>query len=222
MKSKKVVILKEGERFGRLTVIREVEPKIYGSNGYVRYFLCKCDCGNESVVSIHNLRNGVTRSCGCLRKELNRGFIEDCLDKPQQSRLHDIWLSMRNRCSCKKGKSYKNYAQRGITICEEWKDFNVFFKWAINNGYHPSLSIDRIDGTKGYSPDNCRWATPTEQTNNVRTNVHLTLNGVTHTMSEWSRLLNINWNTLHTRHYKGWSDEKILTTPVRHMNKKEK
>lgn len=222
MKSKKVIILKEGERFGRLTVIREVEPKIYGPNGYVRYFLCKCDCGNESVVSIHNLRNGVTRSCGCLRKELNRGFIEDCLDKPQQSRLHNIWLAMRNRCSSKKGKDYRNYVQRGITICEEWKNFNAFFEWAIKNGYHPSLSIDRIDGNKGYSPDNCRWATITEQTNNVRTNVHLSLNGVTHTLPEWSRLLNINRNTLYIRHRKGWSDEKVLTTPVRYMNKKDK
>jgi hypothetical protein len=98
----------------------------------------------------------------------------------------------------------------------------VFFEWAIKNGYHPSLSIDRIDGNKGYSPDNCRWATITEQTNNVRTNIRLSLNGVTHTLPEWSRLLNINRNTLYIRHRKGWSDEKVLTTPVRYMNKKEK
>lgn len=218
----KTIALKEGERFGRLTVICEVEPKKYGKRCRVRQFLCKCDCGNKTIVNMNNLRNGITRSCGCLRKELNKRYIEDCLDKPQQSRLHNIWLAMRNRCNSKKGKDYRNYASKGITVCDEWKDFNTFFKWAINNGYHPSLSIDRIDGNKGYSPDNCRWATTIEQANNIRTNTHLALNGVTHTIPEWSRLLNIDLNVLYYRHYNGWSDEKTLTTPVRKFTKKLK
>lgn len=216
----KTIILKEGERFGRLTIIREVEPKKYGKRGNIRQFLCKCDCGNETIVGMNNLRNGVTRSCGCLRRELNRGFIEDCLDKPLQSRLHNIWLAMRNRCNNKKGKDYRNYTLKGITVCDEWKDFNVFFNWAINNGYHPSLSIDRIDGNKGYSPDNCRWATAMEQANNIRTNIHLTLNGTTHTIPEWSRLLKVSPRALYLRHYSGWSDEKILTTPVKSKQNK--
>lgn len=218
----KTITLKEGERFGRLTVICEVEPKKYGKRCRVRQFLCKCDCGNKTIVNMNNLRNGITRSCGCLRKELNKGYIGDCLDKPQQSRLHNIWLAMRNRCNSKKGKDYRNYASKGITVCDEWKDFNTFFKWAINNGYHPSLSIDRIDGNKGYSPDNCRWATSIEQANNIQTNTHLALNGVTHTIPEWSRLLKIDLNVLYYRHYNGWSDEKALTTPVRKFTKKQK
>lgn len=207
--------VKEGERYGKLTIIREVEKKIYPPRAYVRQFLCKCDCGNETVVGIYKLKNGATRSCGCLKKELNKGYIEDCLDKPEQSRLHHIWIGMKSRCNSKKGKDFRIYGQKGITVCEEWKDFNVFFKWAINNGYHPSLSIDRIDGNKGYSPDNCRWATAMEQANNIRTNIHLTLNGVTHTIPEWSRLLKVSPRALYLRHYSGWSDEKILTTPVK-------
>lgn len=212
--------VKNGERYGRLTVIREVEKKIFPSGGQLRQFLCKCDCGNQTIVGIFNLRKGVTRSCGCLRKELNKTFIEDCLDKPQQSRVHNIWLAMINRCRNKKGNDFRKYRQKGITVCEEWKDFNTFFEWAINNGYHPSLSIDRIDGNKGYSPDNCRWATAMEQANNIRTNIHLTLNGTTHTIPEWSRLLKVSPRALYLRHYSGWSDKKILTTPVKSKQNK--
>lgn len=210
----KTIILKEGERFGRLTIIREVEPKKYGKRGNIRQFLCKCDCGNETIVGMNNLRNGVTRSCGCLRRELNRGFIEDCLDKPLQSRLHNIWLAMRNRCNNKKGKDYRNYTLKGITVCDEWKDFNVFFNWAINNGYAPNLSLDRIDNDKGYSPQNCRWATQKEQMNNVRYNRILTLNGVSHTLSEWGEITGIDWTTIQSRKRNGWSDKEALTTPI--------
>ena len=217
----KTITLKEGERFGRLTVICEVEPKKYGKRCRVRQFLCKCDCGNKTIVNMNNLRNGITRSCGCLRKELNKGYIEDCLDKPQQSRLHNIWLAMRNRCNSKKGKDYRNYASKGITVCDEWKDFNTFFEWAINNGYHPSKSIDRIDGNKGYSPDNCRWATAKMQANNIKTNVIITYNGESHTIPKWSQITNIPSYVIRNRRNYGWNVERILTTPVIKKTRKE-
>lgn len=122
---------------------------------------------------------------------------------------------MKNRCSANSGKHYKNYKLRGISVCEEWKnDFNTFYEWAINNGYYPTLSIDRIDGTKGYSPDNCRWATAKMQANNIRTNVIITYNGESHTIPEWSQITNIPSYVIRNRRNYGWNVEKILTTPV--------
>lgn len=81
------------------------------------------------------------------------------------NRIYRIYHHMRWRCENKNCGAYKNYGYKGISVCEEWKsDFMVFFNWAINNGYEDNLTIDRIDATKGYAPDNCRWITKSENT----------------------------------------------------------
>lgn len=140
---------------------------------------------------------------------------EEIKNNPDRKRLHRIYRNMIERCSGGQERFYRNYVQRGITICDEWiKNFDSFFEWAISNGYKPNLSIDRIDNSKGYSPDNCRWATQKQQMNNYRDNVIMTLDGVSHTLSEWSEITGINRQTLYYRKYYGWSDEKALTTSV--------
>ena len=202
-----------GERFGRLTIVEEKEPKLYKPRTYARIFLCKCDCGNMVVASYTNLKAGNVRSCGCLKKDCGKGILSNESQNQDKLRLHMIWKSMKNRCSANSGKHYKNYKLRGIS--EEWKnDFNTFYEWAINNGYYPTLSIDRIDGTKGYSPDNCRWATAKMQANNIRTNVIITYNGESHTIPEWSQITNIPSYVIRNRRNYGWNVERILTTPV--------
>lgn len=121
---------------------------------------------------------------------------------------------MKARCSGKQERYARNYLLRGISICDEWvNDFMSFYVWSIKNGYAPNLSIDRVDNTKGYSPDNCRWATPREQMNNVRYNVFMTMNGETHTISEWASITGLNQQMLYSRKEYGWPDEKALTTP---------
>lgn len=127
------------------------------------------------------------------------------------TRLYNIFQGMKKRCYNKHRKDFYEYGGRGITICKEWlDDFMTFYDWAINNGYDDTLTIDRVDNNKAYSPDNCRWVDIKTQSNNTRKNVYLTYDGETMTLAEWSRKLNINRNTLKARHRKGWSDKDCL------------
>lgn len=215
MKKKNII----GNRYGRLVVIEELETIKRPPRIYERRFLCQCDCGNKTNVSYACLSTGNVRSCGCLKKDCGKGVLNQQLEEPKL-RLYRTWTNMKARCNAKSGRYYNNYVLRGITVCSEWKDdFESFYNWSVNNGYMPRLSIDRIDGSKGYSPDNCRWATPKIQNNNLRTNIVLTYNGVTKTLREWSDITGIKLMTLHSRVNMGWDTEKILTKPVEKHNR---
>lgn len=131
------------------------------------------------------------------------------------TRLYSVWTNMRKRCQSPKDKEYKHYGGRGITVCDEWnKYFITFAEWAIDNGYKDGLTIDRIDNNKGYYPENCRWVDRLTQGNNKRNNRKLTLNGITHNVSQWSRITGLKENCIRGRLNRGWSDEETLTTPA--------
>lgn len=121
---------------------------------------------------------------------------------------------MKQRCYNQKSPEYKWYGGKGIAVCDEWlHDFKAFYNWAITNGYADDLTIDRKDNSKGYSPDNCRWATNKEQHNNQSNNVKITYNNKTQTLKQWSEELNVNYSTLRMRIERGWSIERALGTP---------
>lgn len=134
----------------------------------------------------------------------------------KRERLYGIWVDMKRRCYSPKRKSdYKDYGARGIRVCDEWHDYVQFRAWAMDNGYKDDLSIDRINVNGNYEPGNCKWSTTLEQANNKRSNHILTLNGESHTISQWATILNIPEQRIRQRvGRQNWSVERALTTPV--------
>ena len=189
-----------GDIYGRLTLIKKYEGK---------KSLFRCECGNIKMINIHNVEYGRVKSCGCLFKEGNNKKHGD-----KNERLYHIWKSMRERCNTPSCRSYYNYGGRGIGICSEWDDYLNFKNWAINNGYSKDLTIDRINVDGNYEPSNCRWVTMKQQGNNKRTNVFLTYNGKTMTMTQWAEEIGIDHRVLWSRLNSGWSVEKALTQPI--------
>lgn len=119
---------------------------------------------------------------------------------------------MKSRCYYPKAEKYKYYGGRGITVCDEWlHDFQAFYDWALYNGYADDLTLDRIDGNKGYSPDNCRWVDRLTQQNNTSKNHYITHNGITKTASEWARIYGIHRCVLSNRMRRGWSFERAIS-----------
>ena len=128
-------------------------------------------------------------------------------------RIYSIWHNMKNRCYYKKCEKYKYYGGRGITVCDEWKNnFKKFHDWAINNGYKDNLSIDRIDCSLNYCPENCRWVDMEMQNNNTSKNHYIYYNGETKTASEWAKKFNIHRCVFNNRIRRGWSFEEAIKT----------
>ena len=199
-----------GQKFGRLLVIQKAESYKSPKGQVQSRWLCKCDCGNAVIVHGSSLKKGTTESCGCKRTEIHtkHGY--------STTRLYSIWQAMHHRCEDLKNIGYHRYGAEGKTVCDEWREFEPFYNWAMFHGYKEGLTIDRIDSTKGYSPDNCRWATMKEQQNNRRNNHRITHNGETYTLAEWAEIKSIKQATISSRLKRGWSIERALTTPVKY------
>lgn len=195
-----------GKKIGRLTVIKRADDNRHGGTMWV----CRCECGNELTVFAGNLSRKNTRSCGCLKKEIVKTV--NLIHGMTESREYSSWLAMKGRCK----KDYFEscfYFDRGIKVCDRWiNSFENFYKDMGDRP--PNTSIDRIDNSKGYSPDNCRWASIKEQADNRRSNIKITYNGVSGSPEYWSKVIKISRSTIVARKYRGWSDEMIVNTPL--------
>lgn len=168
----KRIKIESGEKYERLTIEREVDA----IKGSIRKFLCKCSCGKKKIIRLADIRSGHTKSCGCLNSEIliernwKHGYVG--------TRIYTIWTHMLARCRNKNNQDYKYYGGRGITICDEWLNHEIFHKWAIKNGYSNNLTIERINNDKNYEPDNCKWIPHGQQSINRKSNISSIINGI--------------------------------------------
>lgn len=211
----------KGQRFGRWTLTGNYIHK----NG-PKYVEGICDCGKKKYIREYTIKKGESTSCGCYRSELTisrqakHGESMSCRHKC--SRLYHIWCGMKDRVCNPNSKNSKRYSQRGISICEEWKNSYPAFKaWALSNGYADDLSIDRIDNDGPYSPKNCRWTDAETQMNNRCTNRIIEAFGEKHTISQWARKYDLSAALLRSRLNNGWDTETALTKPVQKKREKK-
>jgi hypothetical protein len=193
-----------GQRFGRLVVQGR-------DTANPRRWICECDCGARTANFTSNLTRGLSRSCGCLSRETTAA----------NRRTHGLsgsadyarWRTMIQRCTDPSSDQFKRYGGRGITVCARWRDFAAFYG---DMGPAPAgHTLDRIDNSKGYEPGNCRWATPSEQANNRRSNHLVEFRGETRTLTEWARQCGITPKALSLRLWRGWPVERALSVPLR-------
>lgn len=196
------------QRFGKWTVLHKFDNP--NKQDKRTLWTCKCDCGTIRNIESYTLRSGSSKSCGCSK------------DGHSKTRLYSIWIGIKDRTSCKDRPRAKDYIGRGITMCKEWESWDVFKSWAINNGYNDALSIDRIDNDKGYYPENCRWADAKTQGQNKRNNIVVEINGETHILSEWCRILGVKRGTVKSRILQqGLTPYEALTIPFVKGNRKK-
>lgn len=122
---------------------------------------------------------------------------------------------MIQRCENPNRKAYHRYGGRGVKVCKEWHDVTLFYKWASQNGYNDNLTIDRIDNNRDYEPNNCRWINPKQQANNRRSNIIYEINGISHTLKEWTEIYNMPYKVVFERvRYCKWDILFALTIPI--------
>lgn len=196
--------VKQGDQYGKLTVLSEAESHRKPSGQISRRFVCECVCGSRKSYALSSLRQGKTKTCGCIKTATTHGM--------SNTREYQTWESMITRCSSPNHRNFRHYGGRGIKVCDRWRNsFEAFYQ---DMGPRPEKhSIDRIDNDGNYEPSNCRWTTQSEQNFNRRCRYKWVVNGVPFdklTIAEES--LGITVPALH-RMCVGYKDNKGNFTP---------
>lgn len=199
-----------GREYGRWTV-----GEAALSRGKHPYWNCTCACGGLREVNQSSLVSGLSKSCGCLSKEVTA--VTGKANKTHglsNSPTYNVWNSMLQRCHNPQDPGYLRYGGRGIFVCASWSNFEGFLR---DMGEQPSgLSLDRVDNSQGYSRANCRWATNKQQSRNIRTNRIITYRGEHKTLVQWCEDLGLNYFAVHSRLDKyNWTVARAFSTPTR-------
>lgn len=192
----KPIDIQPGDQFGDWTVIKRV-----ANYKRERAYLCRCKCGREKVIPSQKLRlKSECKMC----KECSYDAFKKHGDSQQSRRgrrhsLYIAWDNMLRRCENKKHPQYRLYGGRGISVCEEWHDYEIFREWCLKNGWRKGLSLDRINNDGNYEPSNCRWTTQKIQVRNSRTTKWETINGETKTRGAWLEVYNVSYQFVSDR-----------------------
>lgn len=202
--------VKPGEKFGRWTVIG-----VPFSSNYVTRVVVECECGNVAAVNQHSLLSGQSLSCGCHRNDFK--ITHGQAKKSGVTPLYKCWRAILDRTKRSGHQFWEDYGGRGISVCDEWQQsFENFRNWSVENGYHPSLQLDRENNDRGYEPGNCRWVTRVVQARNKRSNRIVEAFGERKLLCEWaedSRCI-VKLVTLQARLNRGWNAERAITEAV--------
>lgn len=213
----------KNQRFGNLVV------KVFAGKGIDGKYKwhAQCDCGNAVfyINTVYFTKNKGNESCGCFAAQATAKFNKETKTKHgyKGTITYHSWCSMKARCYNKNHDRYHMYGGKGIVVCDRWMDKdNGFINFLTDMGERPSTeySIERLDNSGNYEPENCKWATATEQTRNRKITIKLTYNGKTQTLMEWAQEVNIRYSTLRERYHYGWTAEQILNIPASFGSKK--
>lgn len=199
-----------GLRVGKLTVVtlfREARPSGFG----FRYMAkCDCDCGGSISVERGNVSRGRLGGCSDCTNNAVKSHEKANKSRSDGGKAYYTWQAMKRRCQNKKDSRYLDYGGRGIDVSDEWQSYDNFI---FDMGEPPTKehSIDRVDNSKGYSKENCKWASRCEQANNKRNNKNITAFGKTMTQQQWSRETGIKRETIAMRLKRGWPPERAVT-----------
>jgi hypothetical protein len=201
----KPITVTPGERYGKLSIVRETATKTLRCGKRLRQFLCACECGGTITAALRNLRSGKTASCGCSGVTHGRSLTVE----------YRTWTAMWQRCTNSRNPMYKHYGQRGIAVCQRWESFESFL---ADMGLRPPgrrISVERIDNNGNYEPENCRWATQPEQRRNTSKTHFVTFQGETMCLTDLAIKIGMKPSTLFSRVLAyGFTIEEAVSIPV--------
>lgn len=209
-----------GRRFNRILVLGMYNPtRPLSRNNDQWWCLCDCASGDEKMkfpAYRCRLTSGMTQSCGCLSRQrlAEHRTTHGLCSVASPHHLYSTWEGVVNRCTAPNSSGYPEYGGRGITICDRWRNSFAAFVEDMEPSWRPGTTLDRITPNHNYSKEECRWATPKEQANNRRTNVLITMDGVTKTKMQWCEFYGIKFVTVCGRQRMGWATEACFKTPA--------